>query len=83
MSNTLSSAPMSIPCPSCGREIKKTVGYFKLHSDVGCTSCGARIALDNSEFRRNVNRADRELSKLNREVDKFNREMRRLARKFR
>lgn len=80
---TLSSSPMSIPCPSCGREIKKTIGYFKSHSYVGCTSCGQRIALDNARFRRGVDRADREMSKLNREVEKFNREMKRLARKLR
>ena len=38
------------PCPNCGTEIQKTVGWFLRNDHIGC-GCGAHLRIDASALR--------------------------------
>jgi len=39
-----------IPCPNCGTEIPKTIGWLLSNDHIGC-GCGARLRIDASPLR--------------------------------
>ncbi len=73
MSGFLDKAPIEIPCPGCGRKVKKTVGWIQTHSDYACPGCGTPIHLDASQFRREMRKVDRSLDDFKRTIDRLNR----------
>jgi hypothetical protein len=38
------------PCPNCGTEIRKTIGWFLRNDHVGC-DCGVHMTVDASALR--------------------------------
>ncbi len=68
-----SDAKLEISCPGCGHKISKTVGYLKSHSSMTCPSCGRTIRLENRDFRRGIDSAERQIEDLKRKLKKFGR----------
>ncbi len=44
------------PCPHCGTEIQKTVGWLLHNTLIGC-GCGAHLRIDASELRAGLDSA--------------------------
>lgn len=65
-------AEIEIPCPKCRRKTAKTVAWLNQNSAFTCL-CGTRIELDTSEFRR-------EMQKANKAVADFKKSLKRLGR---
>ena len=61
------SQTIEIPCPDCGKEHPKTIGWIKTHSDLTC-SCGVKIELDKGEFVRQIARIEKSLDSIPREI---------------
>src|SRR5574343_305616 len=61
---------ISIPCKSCGRETKKTIGWIKDHTEFTC-ACGTVIRLDTSQFKADITKVDRALSDFERSLKKL------------
>jgi hypothetical protein len=66
------SAQIEIPCSQCGRKTKKTVGWLKTNSTLTC-SCGTRISIDASQFRRELGNIDKAVNDLKRTFKRFGR----------
>lgn len=45
------SAPIAIPCPQCGKQLKEKIGRLKRDKHITCPACG-RIAVDTDQLRR-------------------------------
>lgn len=41
----------SFPCPQCGHEFDKTLGWFESNDDIACPGCEARIGFEADEIR--------------------------------
>jgi hypothetical protein len=57
MSGLLDDQKITVPCPSCEREIPLTVGKARRSPTVTCT-CGQKVALDSSQFAREMGKVD-------------------------
>ncbi len=59
--------PMSIACPTCGKQIKKTVAWFKRDQD--CPH-GCRTHFKSDQFRRQISDCERKLADTMRKLSK-------------
>ncbi|MDP2322539.1 MAG: hypothetical protein Q8N51_00725 [Gammaproteobacteria bacterium] len=57
---------LSLPCPNCGHETPKTIGWLKTHDEYTC-ACGGLIKLDLEECRRRVAVAEAEAARIKRQ----------------
>lgn len=66
MANSIESAvanqSITIPCPKCGAETKKTIAWLKNNKDFVCSGCGVTIAPDTTKLFRGLEDANRKLS---------------------
>lgn len=65
--NILDDAPFEIPCPKCGKKIKKTIRWAK-GIRPKCPHCGA--AFDSSQFRGEIKKAEQALADLKRTLSR-------------
>ena len=56
-------AQISFPCPKCGDEIRKSLGWLDDHDTVVCDTCDTRIGLHKKDFQA-VSQIDRKLTEL-------------------
>jgi len=63
MRNLLDDTTIPIPCEECGREVEKSIAWIKRNNKHTC-ECGTKIALDTSQFKRELAKIERELAKL-------------------
>lgn len=54
-------AEIAIPCPQCGHESKKTIGWMKSHENMQCPGCGSVITLDSAELKKGIASAEKSL----------------------
>ncbi len=52
-------ATLNIPCPHCGKETKKTIGWLKRNQEMPCSACRETFGLDTKELRTEIDRVDR------------------------
>lgn len=64
--NELDKLDMEIACPTCGKKIKKTVGWLKKDGRVCPHGCGTTF--DTNQFKRDIKKAEDELTKLKRSI---------------
>ena len=57
---------LTIPCPHCGREIKKSIGWLKRHRQFVCP-CGV-TTFKADDLIRGVQQVDRRLDKFRRDI---------------
>ena len=62
----LDKAEITIKCPKCQRETKKTLGWLKANSRMSCDRCGAEIGFDKSGFTGPMKRIEDGLKRLGR-----------------
>lgn len=48
---------IAIPCPNCGHETKKSLGWLQEHSDFTCAECGLTFQTNGPAFADEVQRA--------------------------
>ena len=72
MSRALDNSPLESDCPSCGRTVRTTIGAVRRSPTLRCPS-GHEIAVDASQF-------DRELKKVDRSLADFEKSLKRLGR---
>ena len=68
MGFSFTDAAYSIDCPVCGKEIKKTIGWFKQNGQT-CPHCG--LILETTKFARGLKEAEKEIDKLRTSIKKF------------
>ncbi len=51
---------LSLPCPKCSKETKKTLRWVKAHTAFVCDHCGAEVTLDKSKFTEPMAQIDKE-----------------------
>jgi hypothetical protein len=71
MAGFLDDAEIEIPCSKCGHKTKKSIRWIKSNNEYFCT-CGARINLNTSQFRRKIADTESALRKLRDSFNKFN-----------
>ena len=62
-------AKLDITCPQCKAKFKKTIRELKA-SGVKCPKCG--VAFDTSDFKKGLDKVDRELKDFQRKFGKIN-----------
>jgi endogenous inhibitor of DNA gyrase (YacG/DUF329 family) len=68
MPGFLDNQTITIPCPACGHQHRKTIGWIKANDHIPCV-CNRRIDLNKSQF-------VSELAKVDRSVDDLRRTLR-------
>ena len=71
MTINLESNRIEISCPSCSHKISKTLGELKLNKHIKCTSCGHLIQLENSNFKKGLQSAKKNIADFERAISKF------------
>ncbi len=61
---------INIPCPKCGNQSRKTVGWLKRNSNFPCSRCGETIEVNPEQFRREISNAEKELKDFQKEIKK-------------
>lgn len=69
MTSILDNEKIDFQCPNCNRKIVMTVRQLKRPGNT-CPGCGA--SFDTAEFKRELNKVDRELKKLEKEIGNIN-----------
>ena len=64
MKSILDAEELNIPCPRCGKETKKKVGWLKRNREMACPACRETFSLDTKEFRREIAKVDRAIRDL-------------------
>lgn len=72
MNDLIDGADIDIDCPECGQIVKVTVGELRRSPMLTCPQ-GHEIAIDGSEFDRDLRPADEALKELDDTIDKFGR----------
>lgn len=67
--NIFDRQPLSIKCPTCGKQVNKTVGWFKKAGQSCPFKCGATF--DTKKFRRGVEKAEDAFAKFTRKFGKI------------
>jgi hypothetical protein len=67
MSGLFDDAEIPIPCPKCGRETQKSVGWIKSNDEFTC-DCGQVIRLEADDFRRGIEESEDALEDLKRKL---------------
>ena len=67
--NELDKLDMEIKCPTCGKKIKKTVGWFKKDGQVCPHGCGTTF--ETKQFTRDIKQAEDALAKFKRDIGKM------------
>lgn len=49
MTGFIDNAEIALPCPGCGHNTHKTVGWIKANDNFICARCGATVVLQNTE----------------------------------
>ncbi len=68
----LDSAEIGVPCPGCGHETKKSVGWLRSHDELVCSGCGETIRLDDEGFRAGLDSADKAMGDFKRNLARLN-----------
>lgn len=53
---------IGVPCPRCGHETKKRIGWLKSHVKITCAGCDETIDLTDAGFRKGLVDAERAIS---------------------
>jgi len=53
---------LGIPCPSCGHETKKSVGWIKLNDHFECVGCGQNVHLQRDKLLRDIKKVEKSLA---------------------
>lgn len=64
-------ATISIPCPSCGKESQKTIGWLKAHDHFTCTACDQTITLEKEQLLSGLKSAEKSLADFRRSLGKL------------
>jgi len=64
--SSASNMDFQVPCPSCGRPIKKRLGQLRKGTTIRCPRCGQNIQI-----------ADRGFEKVRKSLDDFERQLKR------
>ncbi len=70
MSGVLDNSPLEIDCPSCGRTVRTTIGAVRRSPTLRCPS-GHEIAVDASQFDRELKKVDRSFSDLEKTIKRL------------
>jgi transcription elongation factor Elf1 len=73
MAGHLDGAEIGIPCPGCGHNTKKSIGWLKTQNQLTCGGCGKVIELESSNFRQGMREVDASIKKLTDTFKKFGR----------
>lgn len=60
----LDSEEISLPCPKCRRETKRTIGRARRDGYFTCAGCGARVDLDLKQFDQQVRSINQSLEQM-------------------
>lgn len=66
------SARLTIRCPRCGQEHRKSIAWLRNNTDMPCAGCGQIIALESEELRAGIDEADQALADFRRNLSRFN-----------
>lgn len=61
-------AEIGIPCPKCGHETKKSIGWIKAHDEFTCAGCGSVIALEKEKLLSGLKGIDKSLAKFRKTI---------------
>lgn len=67
----LDDASIDIPCPQCGKETSKSIGWIKANQEFACPGCGNTIRLDSEAAIRELQKADNALDDLRAALKNF------------
>ena len=69
--NLFDNAELAIPCPQCGHEAEKTIGWLKSHEQMTSPGCGSVIALDSAELKKGIEAAEKSLRDFGRNLSRL------------
>ncbi len=55
---------ITIPCPNCGQQTDKTIGWIKNHDDFICPGCDRTLTLDKEDLLSGLDAAQKALDGL-------------------
>lgn len=59
MAGYLDDFAIGVPCPGCGHETEKKIGWLKAHDQITCGGCGETIDITDAGFRNNLAKAEK------------------------
>jgi endogenous inhibitor of DNA gyrase (YacG/DUF329 family) len=64
---------IDIPCPGCGKKIRKKIGQLPSHGTVKerCAGCGAEVTIDGQKFRAGIKGVEKQLDDFKRDLGKL------------
>ncbi len=64
MSGILNDSTIDLPCPGCGHETPKTIGWLKRHKEYQCAGCKETVNLDTGNLMKEIRKVENEFRKL-------------------
>ena len=58
MSDSLDSQIVEVPCPACGHETAKTIGWLREHRTFVCYECGNPVLVNADELAQKIRWAE-------------------------
>lgn len=55
---------ISIPCPHCGAETNKTIGWIQEHTDFQCAACSTPVTLHSDQLLEKIRQADKAVERI-------------------
>lgn len=64
MATGLDDLEIPVPCPGCGNNTLRSLGWLKLHDEMSCSTCNESVDLDDHGFRDALRDAEKSVARL-------------------
>lgn len=64
LGSLIDAAEIEIPCPACGEQIAKTIGWLRDKDQLDCPNCGVTIILDRAQLEDGISEVEKALDGL-------------------